>query len=179
MIYLVRHGEAAASWGAHPDPGLSETGKAQANSAAISLSDLGITHAFSSPMQRCQETGAAFAERSKLALTREPDVTEIPTPSDIEDRVSWLRGLMGGSWVDAPDIVQAWHSKLLSRIQELPEHSVVFTHFVAINAIVGHLEGNDAVTVFRPNYCSITKLDNSGGNPVLLERGQALETKVL
>ena len=24
MIYLVRHGEAAASWGNHPDPGLSD-----------------------------------------------------------------------------------------------------------------------------------------------------------
>ena len=30
MIYLVRHGEAAASWGDHPDPGLSELGQKQA-----------------------------------------------------------------------------------------------------------------------------------------------------
>ena len=31
-LLLIRHGEASESWGDHPDPGLSENGKAQANS---------------------------------------------------------------------------------------------------------------------------------------------------
>jgi len=33
-IYLVRHGEAAASWGESSDPGLSELGWQQAEDAA-------------------------------------------------------------------------------------------------------------------------------------------------
>ena len=179
MIYLVRHGEAAAGWGAHPDPGLSNIGQSQANAVAETLTSLNLKHAFSSPMQRCQETGAPFANRSGLALTIEPAVTEIPTPSDIEDRVTWLRTLMSGKWAAAPDIVQDWRTRLIECVENLPVHSVVFTHFVAINAIVGHLEGTDAVTVFRPNYCSLTKIDNQSGQLSLIARGKSLETKVL
>jgi len=36
-IFLVRHGEAAASWGESPDPGLSELGRRQAEVAAALL----------------------------------------------------------------------------------------------------------------------------------------------
>ena len=179
MIYLVRHGEAAAGWGSHPDPGLSDAGQLQANAVAETLAALDLKHAFTSPMQRCQDTGAPFANRSGLALTIMPAVTEIPTPSDIEDRVTWLRTLMAGEWAAAPDIVQDWRTRLIECVENLPTHSVVFTHFVAINAIVGHLEGRDTVTVFRPNYCSLTRIDNQSGALELIERGKSLETKVL
>ncbi len=179
MIYLIRHGEAAAGWGTHPDPGLSATGKSQATDVALVLTQRNISQAYTSPMQRCQETGSAFSKLKGMDLSIEPAVTEIPTPSDIDDRISWLRGLMSGSWSNAPDIVQEWRRGLISTVQNLPANSVVFTHFVAINAIVGHLENTDDVTVFRPNYCSLTKVDNTDGSLSLLERGQSLETKVL
>jgi broad specificity phosphatase PhoE len=34
MIYLIRHGEPAGSYGAHPNPGLTELGARQAAAAA-------------------------------------------------------------------------------------------------------------------------------------------------
>ena len=179
MIYLVRHGEAAASWGSHPDPGLSDAGRAQADAVAQALMDEQITHAITSPMARCQETASYFAEASNLPLRIEPAVTEIPTPSDVTDRVTWLRALMSGQWNDAPGLVQDWRRKLIETLTTLPENTVVFTHFVAVNAVVGSVEGTDNVTVFRPNYCSVTKLDNTTGALRLVERGQSLETKVL
>ena len=179
MIYLVRHGEAAASWGSHPDPGLSDNGRAQAATVAQILLNEPISHAISSPMARCQETGGFFANAANLSLTIEPAVTEIPTPSDITDRVPWLRGLMSGQWKDAPDLVNTWRHSLISTLEALPDQTVVFTHFVAVNAVVGSIEGTDNVTVFRPNYCSVTKLDNTSGTLRLVERGQSLETKVL
>lgn len=179
MIYLIRHGEAAASWGTHPDPGLSDTGHAQAGAVAEILRDLGIERAYTSPMARCQETGRAFATVSGLDLTVEPNVTEIPTPSEITDRVPWLRELMSGVWSDAPQLVQTWRHHLIETVSRLPANTAVFTHFVAINAIVGQLEATDAVTVFRPNYCSLTKIDVSGSGMRLAERGQSLETKIL
>lgn len=179
MIYLVRHGQAAASWGEHPDPGLSALGQDQANAVARTLSECGVEHAFTSPMQRCQETGAPFAELSNLPLKIEPRVTEIPTPTGIDDRVSWLRSLMAGEWDAAPPVVHDWRNDLLTGLSALPDHSVVFTHFVAINAIVGHLESNAAVTVFRPNYCSITTLTTDQGQVGLNARGESLETRVL
>ncbi len=179
MIYLIRHGEAASSWGEHPDPGLSDAGRAQAATVANSLGGLGIERAITSPMARCQETGQAFAEISGLDLKIEPNVTEIPTPSDIVDRVPWLRSLMSGTWSDAPQLVQTWRHHLVRTVSQLPPNTAVFTHFVAINAIVGHLEDTDAVTVFRPNYCSLTKLEPRATGLTLIARGDSLETKVL
>jgi len=179
MIYLIRHGEAASSWGEHPDPGLSDNGRGQATSAAETLDQLGIERALSSPMARCQETAQAFADASGLDLKIEPNVTEIPTPSDITDRVPWLRNLMSGTWTDAPQLVQTWRHHLIRTVSQLPPNTAVFTHFVAINAIVGNLEETDAVTVFRPNYCSLTRLESRDGAVRLIERGESLETKVL
>lgn len=179
MIYLIRHGEAAASWGQHPDPGLSENGQSQAQAVARVLLDQNITNVITSPMTRCQETATYYANSSGLELSIEPDVTEIPTPTDIGDRVAWLRGLMSGDWRDAPALVDAWKSSLLAKVATLPDNTAVFTHFVAINALVGHLEKTDKVTVFRPNYCSVTKVERKNGVLQLIARGDSLETKVL
>ncbi|MEM9572863.1 MAG: histidine phosphatase family protein [Pseudomonadota bacterium] len=179
MIYLIRHGEAAASWGTHPNPGLSETGRTQAEAVAMLLKDVAISTIHSSPMQRCQETAEAFARLSGIDLVIEPKVTEIPTPQEVDDRVSWLQQLMSGNWSDAPELVQSWRRDLIETVSALPDETVVFTHFVAINAIVGHLEGSDSVTVFRPNYCSQTKLQRQGDRMTLVERGESLVTKVL
>ena len=179
MIYLIRHGEAASSWGEHPDPGLSDAGHEQAAAVAATLSSLGIERALTSPMARCQETAQAFANVSGLDLKVESNVTEIPTPSDVEDRVPWLRNLMSGAWTDAPQLVQTWRHHLIRTVSQLPRNTVVFTHFVAINAIVGHVEETNTVTVFRPNYCSLTKLDAQSGRLRLVARGRSLETKVL
>ena len=85
MIYLVRHGEAAASWGNHPDPGLSELGHKQAEAAAATLIGLGARSAVCSPMQRCRETAAAFERQADVTAQVEPVVSEIETP----EGVSW------------------------------------------------------------------------------------------
>jgi len=179
MIYFVRHGEAAAGWGEHPDPGLSDKGWMQAEAVAKRLIALDISHVYSSPMKRCQETASAFADLAGKPASIEPAVTEIPTPSDVEDRRTWLRDLMAGDWANTPDEVKAWHSGLLETVSTLPDNTVVFSHFIAINAIVGHLSGASAVTVFRPNYCSVTTLERRGNELALLERGESLETRVL
>ncbi|MCR9195484.1 MAG: histidine phosphatase family protein [Hyphomonas sp.] len=179
MIYFVRHGEAAASWGEHPDPGLSDKGWIQAEAVAKRLIAMDISAALTSPMARCQETASAYADVSGKVLTIEPCVTEIPTPDDVEDRRTWLRNLMAGDWETVPDLVQSWRRDLLKTVAALPDNTVVFSHFIAINAIVGHLTGASAVTVFRPNYCSITVLERNGTDLALVEQGDSLDTRVL
>ena len=98
MIYLVRHGEAAASWGDHPDPGLSTLGQEQAADVSTTLCRLGATTAISSPMQRCRETAAPFAEQITAPLEIVAAISEIETPGHVVDRVSWLRTLMQSQW---------------------------------------------------------------------------------
>lgn len=179
MIHFIRHGEAAAGWGAHPDPGLSKKGHAQAQQVALQLPDTGVSAVYASPMQRCQETAIPFANRSGLRVITEPRVTEIPTPPEIADRVTWLRTLMAGTWDSAPAIVLDWRRALLDAVETLPDNSVVFSHFIAINAIVGHLENDQRVTVFRPDHCSMTRLERSEEGLRLAERGNEAGTRVL
>lgn len=179
MIYFVRHGEAASAWGEHPDPGLSDKGWIQAEAVAKRLIALDISSAMTSPMTRCQETASAFADLTGKTLSIEPTVTEIPTPNDVEDRRTWLRDLMAGDWETVPEQVTKWRTDLLNTVTNLPNNTVVFSHFIAINAIVGHLTGAPAVTVFRPNYCSITVLERNGSDISLVEKGESLDTRVL
>ncbi|MDJ0922458.1 MAG: histidine phosphatase family protein [Henriciella sp.] len=179
MIFLVRHGEAAASWGEHPDPGLSDKGAAQAKQVAQNLHRESISSIISSPMQRCQDTAAAFCDVSGLALNTHLNVSEIPTPGGIKDRVSWLRTLMGGTWTEAPPVVQDWRTNLIETVEALPDQTVVFSHFVAINALVGHLEGSTNVTVFRPTHCSVTRLKRDENGLNLVQRGSEATTQIL
>lgn len=180
MICLVRHGEAAATWGQVPgDPGLSDLGQQQAESVAQQLMGGGFRYIFASPMKRCQETSAPFARLSGLAVTTSRAVSEVPTPDGLDDRVAWLQGFMAGTWETAPGIVLDWRDALIQQIETLPDNTVVFSHFVAINAVASHFEKSDQVMVFRPGHCSVTRLERSGSGMVIAERGSESATKVL
>lgn len=177
MIFLVRHGEAAAGWGDHPDPGLSALGHEQAETVNQSLQSLGGMYAISSPMQRCRETAVPFSQFLGEPLRIEPAVSEIITPAGVEDRVSWLRNLMGGQW---PAEMSAWRAEALEVVNGLPDGTVVFSHFVAINALVGQITQNEDVLVFRPDHCSITVLERGGDGKLRVKAlGQSADTKVL
>lgn len=177
MIYLVRHGEAAANWGEHPDPGLSTKGQLQAESAAQRLSDLGADNLICSPMRRCRETAAPFAQKLGRVTMVNPDVSEIVTPQGVEDRVTWLRDLMAGQW---PDEMMAWRRGAYHAVCDLPDGTAIFSHFVAINAIVGMAKQDRSVLIFKPDHCSITRLEHDGnGGLCVAELGGDAVTKIL
>jgi broad specificity phosphatase PhoE len=169
-LYLVRHGEAAAAWGQHDDPGLSPLGRKQAADAAYKLGALKPTRAITSPLLRCRETAAAFEMESGLAAVVEERVTEIPTPAGVEDRPAWLRQAMGGAWAALPGHAD-WRAALIAALLSLKEDTAVFTHFVAINVALGAATRSDAVTIFRPANCSITVFDTDGAHLRLVAQG--------
>ena len=150
MIYLVRHGEAAAGWGDHPDPGLSETGVTQAEAVADWLVEQGARTAIASPMKRCRETAAPFERLAGVSADIIPAVSEIETPDHVTDRVAWLREVMAGEW---PDELLGWCNSCYDAVAKLSEGTVVFSHFVAINAIVGQAQQDRRVRVFQPGHC--------------------------
>ena len=179
MSYLVRHGEAAASWGNHPDPGLSELGREQAEIAADALVSLGARSAVSSPMQRCRETAAAFEQLAGVTALIEPVVSEIETPEGVGDRVAWLQGYMAGTWDTEGAAHDTWRRQIAEALALLPDNTAVFSHFVAINAVVSLIDHDARTTVFRPGHCSITKVDFSGAVPRVVEYGSQAATRVL
>ena len=104
-VYMIRHGKPASTWGdADEDPGLDETGQAQARAAAEAL--LALPEAVrparvvSSPLKRCRETAQPFADALGVEVIIDPRVGEIPTPKAVsaEDRGAWLRNAFGGHW---------------------------------------------------------------------------------
>ena len=57
--------------------------------------------------------------------------------------------------------------------------TAVFSHYVAINAVVSKLLGVDEVLAFRPDHCSITVLETDGKMLTLIEKGAEAATAVL
>lgn len=179
MIWLIRHGEAEAGWGDHPDPGLSALGRKQAEAVAAILAPLPVRRIISSPMQRCRETSEPTATQLTLAPAIATEVSEIATPSDTPDRVSWLRAVMAGTWAEAGNEYVGWRRRMGDFVSALPHGTVVFSHFVAINALCGLFEQDDRVTVFRPGHCSVTRLERRDGVLRVAEYGSESATRVL
>lgn len=180
MLYLVRHGRAAAAWDSDPDPGLDETGRTQANAMAQSVGALGPMSITVSPMRRTRETAAPLeAEWATTALV-EPRVSEIVSPTaDLQARGDWLRRIARQDWADQAPALQDWREALRRALNEATEDTVFVTHFIAINAAVGLASGDDRVVHFRPDYCSVTVLRNEAGRFTLEQRGAEAETRVL
>ncbi len=179
MIWLIRHGEAEAGWGDHPDPGLSALGAGQAGAVASLLKSAGVRQIVSSPMQRCRETARPLAAQLGLAPLIAPEVSEIATPPGTPDRVAWLRAVMAGTWGEAGEAYVRWRAAMGAFVHTLPPGTAVFSHFVAINALCGLLEGDERVTVFRPGHCSLTRLERVGGRLSVAGYGSEAATRVL
>ena len=55
----------------------------------------------------------------------------------------------------------------------------MFSHFVAINAVLTALAGEPQVIAFRPDHASISVFELSDGELKLVERGAEAATQVL
>jgi len=179
-LHLVRHGRAAAGWDTDPDPGLDGLGANQAREVAERLASLGPLTVISSPLRRCQETAAPLATRWGATVRIEPGVAEIPSPDGIPmgERVPWLRAAMQGTWTALGDRYTAFRDGVAATLLALPDDTVVFSHFVAINAAIGAAIGDDRVVIRSLDNCSVTVLDVIAGRLQLVEGGHEADTLI-
>ena len=56
--------------------------------------------------------------------------------------------------------------------------TVIFTHFMVLNTIVGLLSGREETVCFRPDNASITQIKHNGDSLELVSRGDELTTFV-
>ncbi len=180
-VYLVRHGKAAAAFDEDLDPPLDKTGLKQAMKMADTLGPLGPLPLIASPMRRCRETAGALENVWGAPARIDPRVSEVPSPTEhLKKRREWLSGFMQGTWADpAAERLFGWRQDLIDTINEIETDTVISSHFVAINTIVGALEGSDSILTFRPDNCSITRLQKVGGQWTIAERGNEVVTEVL
>lgn len=180
-IYLVRHGEAAASWGQSPDPGLSELGQAQARSAAQALRSLlagAVPQIVSSPMARTLETAAPLAGELGLSVQVNEAFREIQAPVPLAERQAWLRQFMAQRWAEQPESLHAWRDKPRRELLTLQTPTVIFTHFLVINAVVGQIRGEEATLCCWPDNGSITHVRSGDNGLQLVALGEQMNTVV-
>lgn len=187
-VHLVRHGRAAAGWDTDPDPGLDDLGREQAAQTASRLAGLtssGVDHDLvSSPLRRCRETAGFLLEHwgrpvDRLAVVEA--VREIPSPPGIPmpERVEWLRRAMAGTWADLGSPYTDFRDGVLDYVRSRTRPAVVFSHFIAINAVIGACLGDDRLVIDSLDNASVTVVEvRSGGDLHLVERGRQADTLI-
>jgi broad specificity phosphatase PhoE len=165
-LVLVRHGRPDGTWGRDPDPGLDAVGRAEAEAVAAVLAPLGPLPVVVSPLRRTRETAAPLLARWFVEPAIEPGVGELAAPVDARpDHAAWLRILISGRGAEHPTVMDPFRARVLRAIRALRADTVVVTHFLAINAVVGAATDDDRVVCFAPAHCSrtIVDLDERGG----------------
>jgi broad specificity phosphatase PhoE len=183
-LHLVRHGRAAAGWNVDRDPALDELGQQQAVHVAQSLVSLGPLPVYSSPLRRCQETSGPLSALWSTTPIIEPRVAEIPSPVGValEERVEWLRGAMAGTWTQLGksdgDVYTQYRRDLLDTLSALPHDAVIFSHFIAINVVIGEALSDDRLVVKSLDNCSVTSVLVHEGTFTIEEMGREADTLI-
>lgn len=187
-FYLVRHAKPAATWGEDPDPGLDTTGHGQASATAAALAQrTSPLRILTSPLRRCRETSLPLERSWNRAAEVFAPVAEIPSPPlTLAERQVWLQHAMAGTWAEmqssappgAPDFL-AWRDAVIASFTQLTEPAVIYTHFIAINVIVGAARRSNAVVYFRPDHASVTIVETQSNGLRVVELGREANTVVL
>jgi len=179
-IVLVRHAQPDGRWGRDPDPGLDALGHEQARALADALAPIGPLPVVVSPLRRTRETAVPLLARWAVEPVVERGVGELAAPAKAEpDHATWLRTLMSGTGAEHAAVMAPFRARVLEAIRALRTDTVVVTHFLAINAVVGAATADDRVVCCTPVHCSrtIVELDADGGLR-LLDLGDSGRTDV-
>jgi broad specificity phosphatase PhoE len=172
-VALVRHAHPSGTFVDHVDAPLDELGRQQARAVADELGARPPGVVMTSPLRRARETAAPLAARWGTVPVVTAAIGEIPSPpGPLGARGPWLRTVLAVSWRDLEAELVDWRSRLLDAVLALREDAVAFTHYVAINTVVGAADGDDRVTVFAPAHASVTELEVVAGRIVVVSRGR-------
>jgi broad specificity phosphatase PhoE len=107
-------------------------------------------------------------------------VSEIPSPPGVAlaERSAWLLGLAERRYRDADPDTRRWRDEAVAAVRQLDRDTVVFTHFVAINAVLGAALDDDRVFVARVANCSRTVIDVVDGRLHLVELGDVADSTI-
>jgi broad specificity phosphatase PhoE len=179
-LYLVRHGRASAGWDTDPDPGLDDVGRAQAEAVTERLASVGPLPIRCSPLRRTRETAAPLAERWRVEPMIDPAVGELPSPEGVSmaDRGTWLRAAVLGNWTELGPRYTAFRDAVVAHVRALSEDTVVVSHFIAINAVIGAAVDDDRVVVLSLDNASCTVIDVDDGRITLHAGGHEADTLI-
>lgn len=179
-ITMVRHGRAAAGWDDHVDPPLDAIGVRQAAAVAARMAAGPRAAIVSSPRRRCVETAEALARlwdsRPEIAAA----VDEIPSPEGVPTnaRAAWLRDATGATWAELGARYCAYRDAVVAWVAARSVDTVVFSHFVALNAVIGAALGDDRVVIHSLDNCSVSVVEINSCGLRLVEAGHEADTLI-
>jgi len=180
-LHLVRHGRASAGWDTALDPGLDELGVEQSRAVAAQLAPLGKRKIITSPLLRCQQTSLPLCEAWSTTAEINDAVAEIPSPQGaaMGERTEWLRAAMSGTWAALGPRYTDFRDELVAYVRGIETDVVVFSHFIAINAVIGAALGDDRLVIRSLDNCSVTVVNvGDDGVLTLVEGGREADTLI-
>jgi broad specificity phosphatase PhoE len=132
----------------------------------------------SSPLARARETAQPLAEQLGLAVEYVDAFREIPAPVPLAERRSWLGRFMGQCWEEQPPSLLEWRELAIETTLGQQAPTVIFTHFMVINAIVGAAQGRSETVLFQPDNGSITRRRKLGSGLEIVDLGHQMATVV-
>ncbi len=180
-VYMIRHGRASAGWDTALDPDLDDLGRAQSQEVADQLQSLQLSNIITSPLSRCQQTAEPLASMWNLSPRVCTEVSEIPSPHGVamSDRIVWLRNAMQGTWSDLGQEYVSYRDQITNFVRNIQTDTVIFSHFIAINALVGGVLGDDRLVILSLDNCSVTIFERDAtGNLSLVQGGHEADTLI-
>jgi len=189
VLVLIRHGRTAANregrLQGRTDLPLDEVGQRQARAVAKAVgSDLDISHVIASPLERAQQTAAAFSrpvetdERwIELNYGVYEGVRQVDVPSEVWEQWQCSPDFVpdGGESLNTLDErVRAACADLVQRARD--EHIVVVSHVSPMKAAVAWALGVDIGISWRCHldHASMCKVGFRGARPVLRTFNEAV-----
>lgn len=183
MIYLVRHGESEANiqnrFSGITDVDLSDRGRKQAATAGDNLKTYKIDYVYSSPLKRARETAEIICDVNNIDVDQiiiENNLIEVNfglfenmtwdeiRESHREESENWISHKHKYKFPEGEsydDIV----NRISSFVDNVPENSLIVTHFGVIQSILLYLDMVDDNNLWdhKIDNCDIVILDKNKG----------------
>ena len=75
-----------------------------------------------------------------------------------DKKQDWLKSIIQTKRDDLPDFIESWSDDIYLKSKSFKENTIVFTHFMVINALLSRLAKKNTLMYFYPNYTSVVKV---------------------
>ena len=96
----------------------------------------------------------------------------------MDRRTDWLRVAMRGTWADLGARYAQYRDEVVAFVAGLTEPTVVVSHFVAINAVIGAATADDRVVIRSLDNTSVTVVDVGRDEVRVVEGGHEADTLI-
>ena len=96
----------------------------------------------------------------------------------LSGRKAWLQAFMQQDWSEQSEDLWEWRNDIITGLKACTGPTVIFCHFLVINAAIAEIQRNLAVLQVFPANASYHELALVDGELSLVQLGQQMETRI-